>query len=113
MGVVLPRENELPEDYHRRHRTKQLADSLYKTPPVPLLMSRVLLVISPCPAHNDSCVCGVAAAPRPACPLQQRKESPHEDHPPDDPVTAAHARRHADSQLLAPYHRWLSALRRP
>ena len=23
----------------------------------------------------------------------QRKESPHEDHPPDDPLTAAHAQR--------------------
>src|SRR5262245_25860043 len=56
-------------------------------------MSRVLLVIPPCPAHNDSCVNGVAAAPRPACHLPQCKESPHEDAPSHDPFTPTHARK--------------------
>src|SRR5262252_2604580 len=76
-------------------------------------MSWVLLVILTYPEHNDSGMDGVAAAPRPACPLQERKESPHEDLPPSVALTSTHARRHADSQLLAPYHRWLSTLRGP
>src|SRR6059058_4246280 len=45
--------------------------------------------------------------------LTARKESPHEDRPPHDPFTPTHARRHADTQLLAPHHRRLSALCRP
>src|SRR5438105_9564475 len=68
-----------------------------------------VLVIPPCPAHNDSCVEGVAAAPRPACHLTAHEESPHEDHPPDVPLTSTYARRHADPQLFPPHHRWVSA----
>src|SRR5438132_7516032 len=45
--------------------------------------------------------------------LPTRKESPHEDRPPHDPVASAHAPRPADSQLLAAHHRWVSALCRP
>src|SRR6266568_3354472 len=73
-------------------------------------MSRVCLVIPPCPAHNDSCVCGVAVTRRRACHLESRKESPHEDRPPSDPFTPTYARRSADSQLLAPHCRRVSAL---
>src|SRR5712691_4146907 len=73
-------------------------------------MSCVWLVIPPCLAHNDSCVEGVAAAPRPACHLTAHEESPHEDHPPDVPLTSTYARRHADTQLFPPHHRWVSAL---
>src|SRR3989449_825752 len=73
-------------------------------------MSCVWLVIPPCLAHNDSCVEGVAAAPRPACHLTAQEESPHEDHPPDVPLTSTYARRHADPQLFPPHHRWVSAL---
>src|ERR1043166_5588385 len=94
-------------------RTKQLADSLYKAPPEPPLMSCVWLVIPLSPAHNDSYVEGVATVPRPACHLPQRKESRHEDPPPHDPFTPTHVRRYAEPQLLTAYHRWLSALRRP
>src|SRR5215468_5836321 len=76
-------------------------------------MSRVCLVIPPCPAHNDSCVCGVALTRRHACHLESRKESPHEDRPPSDPFTPTYARRSADPQLLAPHHRRVSAQCRP
>src|SRR5438105_7327918 len=76
-------------------------------------MSCILLVIPLSPAHNDSCVDGVAATPCHACYLPQRKESRHEDPPPHDPFTSTYARRHADPQLLTAYHRWVSALRRP
>src|SRR4051812_33922838 len=48
-------------------------------------MSRILLVIPLSPAHNDSCVDGVAATPCHACYLPQRKESRYEDPPPHDP----------------------------
>src|SRR6266567_5334879 len=56
----------------------------------------------------------IAAFPRRRLdPPHTRKESSHEDHPPDAPLTATHARRHANSQLLTPHHRRVSALRRP
>src|SRR5215813_8424113 len=65
-------------------------------------MSRILLVLPLSPAHNDSCVDGVAATPCHACYLPQRKESRYEDPPPHDPVTSTYARRHGDPHLSTP-----------
>src|SRR5262245_3427483 len=100
--------------FHNFSRTKPLADSLVKTPsPAPPTMLRVSLAILRCPDHHDS----PASMAWPQCHailgLSTHKESPHEDHPPDDPLTAAHARRYADPQLLAPHHRRVSAQCRP
>src|SRR5215813_9524100 len=90
---------------HKYPRTKPLADSLVKNPSLRSpLMFWALLVILTYPEHNDSCMDGVAAAPHPACPLQERKESPHEEPSPSVSPTSTDARRPADSQLLAPYH---------
>src|SRR5439155_1882201 len=41
---------------------------------------------------------------------ETRKEPTHEDRPPSDPFTPTYARRSADSQLLAPHRRRVSAL---
>src|SRR5215510_11390656 len=72
-----------------------------------------MLVTLPRSAHNDSSVDDVASVPCLACPLPAHKESSHEDPSSHDFFTSAHARRHADSQLLVPYHRRLSALHSP